>query len=169
MLCVIKNRVDKAKIVSILATVAITFTAWALCGNFTRWIADYLTSIFKPMSSWALAYPIFAISIGHIPWTSYLFWKRNPKAKYLTLISYSIIAWCLMVLTVILAFVLADHLVKPDSPFLPENIVWLPFPDYWNVVLPFASVIGLGVLSLVRKKTGNRASKSRMEVIDSSE
>jgi len=161
-----KNRVGKAKIVSILAAVFITVLAWALCENFTRWISDYLISIFKPMSSWGLAYPIFALSIGHIPFTSFLIWKRNPSAKYLTLISYWVIAWCFMILASILAFVLADFLVKPDSPFLPEYIVWLPFADYWNLVLPLASASGLGVLFLIRKKSSNQTSMSHGNVID---
>lgn len=161
-----KNVVDKVRIGSILIAFSITVVAWTLCGNFTRWISDCLNDLHKPMSSWALSYPIFSLSIGHIPLTSYFIWKRNPTAKYLSLVSFWLIAWCVMILGVIAAFVLADLLVKPESPFLPEYIVWLPFLDYWNLVVPLASVLGLGAVLLVRKWTTHQTSMSQGKVID---
>ena len=161
-----KGSTKNARTISILATVVITIVAWAFCRNFTTWISTYLTSIFKPMSSWALAYPVFALSIGLIPFTSFLVWKRNRKADYKSLISYWIIGWCMLFLFSVLAFVLVDILVKPESPFLPEYIVWLPFPDYWNLVLPLASISGPVLLLLINKRIHPSDSTAHTDLID---
>ncbi len=154
------------KTMSILSSIVMTSAAWMLCDQFSTWISGYLMSILKPMSSWSLSYPIFALSIGHIPLTSFLVWKRTPKATYLTLISYWLIAWSMLIIICILAFVLADVFVKPESAFLPDYIVWIPFLHYWNVVLPLASIAGSGLLFLVTKKTHMTTTTNQKKVID---
>jgi len=132
---------NKIKKIVIITTVMITIIAWVLWSSFTHALGDYLIRIYKPMSEWGLAFPVFSLSVGMVPILSYLPWKKNPNRTFGLLLVYWIISWCMMIIICVFAFWIADIFGQPESLLLPEYIVWLPFTGYWNVVLPLASIL----------------------------
>lgn len=148
--------------IAFFSSVFLVVVLWMIGPYFMVWVNDFLQSINKFMDSWSLNHPIFALSIGLVPYLSFGLWKMKGSKNLNLLIAYISIFWSLLILEVILAFVMSDYFIPPHSPFLPDYIVFLPFVDFWNVVLPLSTISTWLIIYL----TINRKQQQSNEVVD---
>lgn len=144
------------RFLSILITVLLIVVVWVNLSSLNLMINSYLIKIMKPMSSYGLNFPLISLTIGAIPFLSYLAIKKRPDGNMKLYIAYCIISICILILGCIFAFILADNFVKPTSPFLPEYIVWLPFPNYWNLIVPSFALITPLILILMSSRKSSK-------------
>ena len=156
-LCAILN-MNKSLIFSLIASIIITCLVGFYNQTIIESITEFLLDINKPLASFSINSLIFSISIGIAPLLSYLIWnKRNNKTIRL-LIAYNIINYCIAILLMIFTFIVIDKTVAPESLFLPDYIVYVPFKGFWNLIIPLSIVstpIVLLMINYIKNKAHN--------------
>jgi len=150
---------NKVLTISIIMASVLTVFSWIFFDQIVVWLIDFLNQLHKPMASWTVSKTIFALSIGIIPMLSFIVWIKSVKKTMGLFVAYNSIVWCMAFLIIIITFLLLDGYVKSESPWLPDYMVWLPFPSFWNYALPFAIVLTPAILFIVkisRNETHNR-------------
>lgn len=136
----------RARKLSILAFVVLTFGMWVAYFPLSTIMNQFLNSIHKPMSSWSIALPIFGLSFGLIPLICHATWKKRKSKNLRTLVAYNATSALIGLLMCLFTFLLIDLIsFSPvDNPLVPEYVsesyVWLPFPGFWNIGLPFCTL-----------------------------
>lgn len=136
----------RARKLSILAFVLLTFGMWMAYFPLSTAVNQFLISIHKPMSSWSIALPIFGLSFGLIPLICYATWKKRKSKRLRTLVAYNATSALIGLLMCLFTFLLIDliNFSPADNPlvseYVRESYVWLPFPGFWNIGLPFCTL-----------------------------
>lgn len=155
-----KKKLYTVKTLSILVSITLTIIAGLLAEEFIIWFSNFLIEIAKPMSSWTLSTPIFAVSIGSIPYLSYLAWTKVADKKLITFFTYCLINWLSMLVICIAVFFYLDYFSEPKNSLLPGTLVFLPFAEFWNLILPISSVVMPAALYAGKNKTRKALNKN---------
>jgi hypothetical protein len=138
--------------ISAFLSLILTIILWNTCPFFVKSVDKLLLRFYASIQSWILYHGVFALSLGLIPFCSYLIWKYGSYSSILILIVHSIFAYSISLSLSWYCFLL---LVDVDlfSSVLPKA---LPHEQPWrvyemNLIIPLSSLIPMLVLLIIAR------------------